>query len=214
MMDSKYIEELAVVLILALVTVFSTNAQAVCYGSPIVLDLGQNGIRLGEGGVSVQFDINGSGVKNNIQWVAVGGDEAFLFKDRNNNGKVDNGTELFGIGTPIEAEPGVKATDGFVALAQYDQPELGGNSDGKISSLDAAWSTLYLWVDIDANGESVADEILTLSQAGVNSIDTRPKRSRKYDEAGNSLALWSWATKDTHPRKIRTVDVFFVVLPQ
>ena len=93
------------------------NAWARC--SPIVIDLGNNGINLGEAGIGVYFDVNADGVRDHVQWVRRGGDEGFLALDRNGNGLVDDGGELFGVGTPLILE-GRNAPNGFVGLAQYD----------------------------------------------------------------------------------------------
>src|SRR3970282_597224 len=100
----------------------SASAWGVC--SPIVIDLGKDGIQLGEAGVGVRFDVNNDGLFDHLQWVRPGGDEAFLVLDRNANGVVDNGAELFGIGTPMFFEGG-KASNGFVGLAQYDSLPVG-----------------------------------------------------------------------------------------
>src|SRR5262245_12726107 len=74
--------------------------------SPIVVDIGRDGIALGAAGTGVWFDVDNNGRPNHIQWVRRGGDEAFLALDRNGNGVVDNGAELFGVGTPMLLDGG------------------------------------------------------------------------------------------------------------
>ena len=116
--------------------------------SPIVIDLGNNGIHLGQAGVGVYFDVNADGVRDHVQWVRRGGDEGFLALDRSGNGLVDDGAELFGVGTPLVLE-GRNAPNGFVGLAQYDSRQLGGNDDGLITEADAIWPQLRIWVDLE-----------------------------------------------------------------
>lgn len=185
------------------------SAWGVC--SPIVVDLGKNGIRLGDAGVGVRFDVNNDGLFDHLQWVRPGGDEAFLVLDRNANGLADNGGELFGIGTPLFFEGG-NAPNGFVGLAQYDAIALGGNDDGYITPADSIWPYLSLWLDNNADGISTDNEMLTPEEVGVTSFETIPKVRRHRDSAGNLLPFWAWATTDTRPRKTVMVDVFFVEL--
>jgi len=179
--------------------------------SPIVVDLGKNGIELGAAGAGVHFDVNNDGLFEHLQWVRPGGDEAFLVLDRNGNGLVDNGGELFGVGTPMFFE-GRNAPNGFVGLSQYDSTPLGGNDDGYISSDDSIWPNLYLWLDGNADGVSTSDEMFKPDNVGMTSFETIPKLRRQYDSAGNWLPFWAWAMSDTRPRRTVMVDVFFVEL--
>ena len=150
--------------------------------SPIVIDLGNNGISLGEAGVGVYFDINADGVRDHVQWVRSGGDEGFLALDRNGNGVVDDGSELFGVGTPLILE-GRTAPNGFVGLAQYDSRQLGGNDDGLITEADAIWPQLRIWVDANADGVSTYSEMRTLTSYGITALETIP-RIHKYVDRG------------------------------
>jgi hypothetical protein len=148
-----------------------------------------------------------------IQWVAKGEDEAFLALDRNGNGTIDDGSELFGVGTPLFLSGG-KARHGYEALQQYDMKALGGNGDGKIDSQDGVWTALRLWLDTNADGISISNEILPLSSASILSLSLDSRQSRRKDAAGNWFALWSWATVDREPKKLRMVDVFFTVIEE
>jgi hypothetical protein len=185
------------------------NAWGFC--SPIVIDLGNNGIKLGAAGVGVYFDVNADGVRDHVQWVRPGGDEAFLALDRSGNGVVDNGAELFGVGTPLALE-GRNAPNGFVGLAQYDARQLGGNDDGVITEADAIWPQLRLWLDFNADGRATRDEMRTLRGAGITALETIPKVRKYFDEAGNAIPYWAWATQRALPRRALMVDVFFKVL--
>ena len=185
-----------------------TPAYAEVRCSPLVIDLNNNGINLGAAGVGVYFDINSDGIRDHLQWVRRGGDEGFLAMDRSGNGLVDNGAELFGVGTPLELE-GRNAPNGFVGLAQYDQRELGGNDDGLITDADAIWPQLRIWIDLDADGVATYSEMRTLKSYGITALETIPKRRRYMDPAGNLIPLWAWAMQKAHPGRTLMVDVFF-----
>jgi hypothetical protein len=192
----------------------SLNASpAFSYCSPIVVDLGNNGIELGKAGVGVYFDVNSDGVRDHVQWVKPGGDEGFLVLDRTGNGIVDDGSELFGVGTPLVLEGDRKAPNGFVGLAQYDARGLGGNDDGLISDADAIWPQLRIWLDSNADGVSTPAEMHSLASYGITSLETIPKVRKYVDKSGNVIPYWAWATQRARPGRALMVDVFFVVLP-
>jgi hypothetical protein len=193
--------------LLVVAFISSSTSWGAC--SPIVVDVGRDGIELGSAGVTVSFDVDNNGVPNHVQWVKPGGDEAFLTVDRNGNGIVDNGGELFGIGTPMVFD-GTNAPNGFVGLAQYDSIELGGNDDGYINRDDAIWSSLRLWQDLDADGVSTLNEMFTLERLGITSLETIPKFSKRSDAAGNIMPYWAWAATNARPKKTLMVDVFFL----
>src|SRR5688572_24044775 len=177
--------------------------------SPIVVDTQRDGINLGPAGRGVAFDVNADGFRDLVQWVRPGGDEAFLTLDRNRNGLVDDGSELFGVGTPLLE--GGTAVNGFVGLAQYDQPLLGGNDDGVISRADAIWPELSMWLDTNADGIATRAEMRRPDSFGLTSFGTIPKVRRYIDAAGNSLPYWAWAGSTRRERAIM-VDVFFLQL--
>ena len=189
----------------------SGNAWAV-YCSPIVIDLGNNGLKLGPAGVGVYFDIDADGIREHLQWVRPAGDEGFLALDRSGNGLVDDGSELFGVGTPLVLESR-NAPNGFVGLAQYDSRALGGNDDGLITDADAIWRQLRVWVDANADGVSTRDEMHTLGSYGIVALETIPKTRRYRDAAGNLIPYWAWATQRARPYRTLMVDVYFLTLP-
>ena len=180
---------------------------------PLLIDLGQDGIHLGDAGVGIAFDMNGDGEQTLVQWVASNGNEAFLVRDLNGNEIIDNGTELFGNGTRMiqGVSSAATAPNGFVALAQFDREALGGNDDGYISEADDIWPQLSLWLDSNADGISTSDEMLYLQSVGITQLGVIPKENHRNDPAGNVLPLWSWA-KDENSNshnKYKMVDVYF-----
>jgi hypothetical protein len=198
---------------LALAALASGNVCHAFVGcDPIVIDLGNDGFNLGAAGTGVYFDIDADGVRDHVQWTRRGGDEGFLAIDRTGNGLVDDGAELFGVGTPMVLRGGL-APNGFVGLAQYDARQLGGNDDGVISAADAIWPQLRVWVDLNADGVSAYDEMRTLKSYGITSLETIPKLRKHVDAAGNIIPYWAWAMERTKPGRVLMVDVFFRHLP-
>jgi hypothetical protein len=129
---------------------------------PLVLDLNGNGtidtVGLSAG---IQFDHNGSGVKQATGWIATG--DGFLVMDRNGNGIIDNGTEMFGNSSPLSA--GGTAADGFASLAQEDT-----NHDSVINEQDANYANIKVWQDLNQDGISQANELTSLADAGIASL--------------------------------------------
>ena len=196
-------------------TMFSVLLCLICANvwgqcSPIVVDTQRDGIQLGPAGRGVSFDVNADGFPDYVQWVRPRGDDAFLTLDRNRNGLVDDGSELFGVGTPLFE--GGTAPNGFVGLAQYDQPLLGGNDDGVISRADAIWPELSMWIDSNADGIATREEMRRPESFGLTSFGTIPKVRRYTDRAGNSLPYWAWAGITGRPARTIMVDVYFLLL--
>jgi hypothetical protein len=180
--------------------------------SPIIIDTEGNGFNLTTAANGVLFDIANSGTKKRLSWTAADSDDAFLVLDRNNNGLIDNGRELFGDTALQPALQSGESKNGFRALAIYDKPERGGNDDNQIDSTDAVFSKLMLWRDRNHNGTSEAGELQNLSDSELKIIELDYKESRRKDEHGNWFRYRA-KVKDAHGAQVGrwAWDVFLQV---
>lgn len=155
--------------------------------------------------------MSGGGQRYQIAWTIPNSDDAWLALDRNGNGQIDSGKELFGNVTeqPASAEP-----QGFSALAVFDATIKGGNNDGRIDNRDAIFNSLRLWQDANHNGISEPSELQTLPSLDIAAIDLNYKESRRTDEFGN---LFRYRSKvyDQHGARVArwAWDVFLKLAP-
>ena len=136
------------------------------------------------------LDANADTVKTGTAWAAA--DDGLLVWDRNGNGSIDSGRELFGDETILAN--GQKAANGFAALAELDTGSLVngvmvGAGDGKFDAKDAQYANLRVWRDLNQDGISQAGELQTLAQSGVQSINLTSTASSTSYANGNATLV-------------------------
>jgi hypothetical protein len=183
---------------------FLSDYYAYCQGlyctepSPIVISRAGH-LHLTSAQQGVAFDIDGDGDLDHIAWTAPGSvGEPFLALDRNGNGLIDNGAELFGTATPQRPATG-EGRNGFVALRAFD-----ADSDGTVYSWEAP--DLLLWQDYNHNGVSDPAELRS-AWTELVSVDTSYRTSRRTDQYGNRLR-WRGNAHGASGRLVLT-DVIF-----
>ena len=143
----------------------STPPAAAGIAWPLVMNLTGGAVHtISQQAAGVTFDMNKDGTPDRTGWITP--DEGFLVTDRNGNGKIDNAAEM---------------------IASFDDlATLDSNHDGKVDKSDAAFSQLKVWVDKNMDGVSQANELYTLGQLGIASVDVGAKAESVYDN-GNLI---------------------------
>ncbi|MEE3662980.1 calcium-binding protein [Brenneria sp. g21c3] len=168
--------------------------------SPIVIDLDGDGIETLKTGAAY-FDLDGDALSELTGWVSP--DDGLLALDRNGDGRIGNGGELFGNHTLLSN--GKTADNGFLALTEYDD-----NGDKTIDAQDAAYANLKIWRDLNGNGNSDEGELQSLADAGVSAISTDYKNASRVDAHGHQHRQTASVTLSDGSVS-RATDVWFKV---
>lgn len=124
-----------------------THDTQVILTDPLVISLDSNPIGVSD--QKWQFDIDGDGCKDNISMLSKG--SGFLVFDKNQDGIINNGLEMFG----------ARTGNGFAELMEYDE-----DGNGWIDENDAIYNKLSVW----AKDDSGEDKLLSLKEAQVGAI--------------------------------------------
>lgn len=124
--------------------------------------------------------------------------DGFLAIDRNHDGAINDGSELFGSSTKLA--DGSNAVDGFQALQTMDS-----NKDGVVDAKDAGFADLRVWVDANQDGVSQSSELHTLADLGITSLNLGATRTVDGDN-GNVIGLVSsYTTADGQAHELSDV---------
>lgn len=142
--------------------------------SPIVLNLAGRGLvkTLPPTDSQVRFDLDANGIADRTGWIS--GNSALLARDLNGNGRIDDGSELFGEATLVGART---AENGYKALAALDD-----NKDGVVDLADKAFSELLVWKDLNRDGVSQPHELKSASALGITAFATDYKSVAAEDQ--------------------------------
>ena len=176
----------------------STEQLGVLTTSPLILDLNGDGVQTLHWAANSQFDIDGDGMLDRTGWVA--GGDGLLALDRNGDGLINNGGELFGNATRLA--DGSKATDGFAALTELDS-----NGDGRIDASDELFASLRVWVDGNQDGISQEGELFGLANLGIASINLGAQQTSELNNANWIGLSGSYETVDGQLHSL--VDAWF-----
>lgn len=165
---------------------------------PLIIDLGETGIELRSLEHGVNFDLDNNGFAEKTAWI--GTEDGFLALDRNGNGSIDNGGELFG--DQVILKDGSKSESGFEALAELDD-----NGDGIIDNKDPAFANLRVWIDANHNGKSDSNELKTLNETGIISISLEHSEVSIVDEETGARIAESASVTINKNGAVSTVDI-------
>ncbi len=145
--------------------------------APIILDLDGKGITtLAAAKTTVRFDWDGDGLADDTAWI--GKTEGFLFLDRNKDGKLTDPGEL-----SFVADLAGATTD-LEGLRSFDS-----NTDGSLTTLDTRFADFRIWQDKNGNGVADDGEVLTLTAAGIKSLDLKGTVSTSAKNPGDIWTL-------------------------
>ena len=154
---------------------------------PLVIDLDGDGIETVGADSGIVFDFDGDGVKTGTGWIKK--DDGFLVLDRNNNGSIDDGGELFGVDTVKKS--GQKAANGFDAIGDLDS-----NGDGVFDASDEAFSDVKVWQDLNQDGIAQPGELKSLAEHGIAAINLGSKSTSEASNGNLITAVGSFVRID------------------
>jgi len=154
---------------------------------PLVLDLDGDGLETlsADDHRGALFDHDGDGIRTATGWLKA--DDGFLVYDRNNDGKINDLTELF------SERFASNTPHGFAALSSLDS-----NHDGKVDALDEQFSRLKVWRDLNEDGQSSPEELFTLSQLNIRALYTHFEAQDQWQGSNHLTHLGQYETEEGH----------------
>ncbi|MDF0545532.1 S8 family serine peptidase [Sphingobium sp. H39-3-25] len=129
---------------------------------PFVVDLDGDGVELRPfDAINVLFNVDSDAYKERTGWLK--GDDGFLVRDINGNGRIDSITEIMSDYYNGRTPNGAAAVD---VLRTLDS-----NADGKFTSADTQFASFRIWQDANENGETDAGELKTFASLGISGFD-------------------------------------------
>lgn len=123
------------------------NSETYICTDPLVINLGDKAAEISD--KKYYFDLDSDGTEEEMSFAT--GESGFLALDKNGDGKINNGNELFG----------TKSGNGFADLAAYDE-----DGNGWIDEADSVFKNLKVYSK-DENGN---DKLISLKNANVGAI--------------------------------------------
>src|SRR5262249_51589220 len=148
--------------------------KGTCY-TPLVLSFDRAPVDFTPASSSFAFDLTGTGTSVPTDWPTAR--TPWLALDRNGDGQINGGEELFGSATRLP--DGALAGNGFEALRALDD-----NGDGWITPEDKVWPRLVLWSDRDGDRVSTAAELAPIAARRLVSIELGFAISPRCDARG------------------------------
>ncbi len=173
------------------------GAAPIPVGSPLVVDLDNDGVRFDKG--RIPFDLANTGEM--VKMPALSSGDALLVMDLDGNGAIDSGAELFGNSSDCGAQ---RCVDGLEALAQHDT-----NRDGMIDAGDAVFAELRLWIDSNRDGRSTPSELLSLQAVEIQTINLTARRDVAFADAMGNSAIRAMTFVRTDGSSGTIPDVWF-----
>ncbi|MGL5142422.1 MAG: calcium-binding protein [Acinetobacter baumannii] len=171
------------------------------YYDPLILDLDGDGIEtIAHNKLNgALFDNDADGLKTATGWVSP--HDGLLVFDRNADGIINDGTEVFGDNTYLKN--GEKAEHGFDALADLDT-----DKNGKIDANDEDFAKLKVWRDLNQDGKSQENELFSLTALGIKSLNVTYNNTNTT-LAGNNILVQVSSYEKTDGSTLKMGDVNF-----
>ncbi|MFN3748267.1 MAG: cadherin domain-containing protein, partial [Sphingorhabdus sp.] len=168
---------------------------------PIVFDLDGDGLELVPYETStVEFDMDGDDIRDETGWVAA--DDGLLALDRNNNGLIDNITEISFI-SDVEG-----ALTDLEGLRAYDSDQ-----DGYLDADDADYSRFLIWRDTNQDGVSQVGELKTLAEWGIAAVNLSLTLTGQQPGQGGNVIFGTTEYEKTDGTSGTVGDVYLAYSP-